>query len=681
MKSVLRRYGINRTKGRFVPEVKESMNKKKTTWLALLCSMSLIGASCTKSDTPLSSAESKTSTQPTSSSSSSVVTKATITYGTGEGYTLTGPSSVDVGSDLTFTLVYEEGYAGGTVSASGGTLIDNKDGTYSIAGVKGDIAISVAGVAKITLTITYPTGEHFTLTGEKSVAFGSSYTFSVVFEAGYSGIVKVNGETVTLAEDGSYMIPVVKANVLITVEGVDIATYPVSLPTGEGYTLTADKEVVKYGESLTFTFHVLANYSGGVVKVNGTAIVFDSNGQATIQNITGPLTITVEGLIKTITMNYVSGTGYHFSGPATANLGDSVTFTLTYEEGYQGGTVMAGTTALSPNTDGTYTIASIGDETAKITLLNVEQIIASSACDFEGTDGNLTVSEEASFIDSADGFKKSTKVVTGGDTSNSAYRHPRVLANAILGDYKEISFAISSGGTHYWELLSLDGKTTYAANNNSTWKKIRIALDGALYRLYVLPGAEGDTLGWTATTFEATTNMMDLKLRLADGDSYYVSEMIGVRQDESLAAPYSVIAASPVAQAGTVSTSVYPKAVPVASKSTLCTYGWGRQTLTDLALANYREILFYVMATNTDTSGFWYSGFFYNGSAVGSEDPFKLNSWRVMRLTQNSDGTFAVTGNNYLNNASMALSNLNQLNFQTANQSSYYFSEVFGIAK
>lgn len=645
------------------------MNKKKTTWLALLCSMSLIGASCTKTGTPVSSADSKTSTLPTSSSSSSVVTKAAITYSTGEGYTLTGPASVDVGSDLTFTLAYEEGYAGGSVSASSGTLIDNKDGTYSIAGVTGDLTISVSGVSKITLSITYPTGDHFTLTGEKSVAFGSSYTFKVVFEAGYSGIVKVNGETVTLASDGSYMIPVVKANVLITVEGVDIATYPVSLPTGEGYTLTADKEVVKYGESLTLTFKVLASYSGGVVKVNGTALSFDSNGQATITNIVAPLTITVEGLIKTITLDYVSGTGYHFTGPATANLGDSVTFNVVYDAGYSGGTVMAGNTVLSANTDGSYTIASIAEATRTITLVDVYETITDCVADFPNAG---TQSVETVVVNTAGGYAKSTKLVVKGE---DGFTHSNAFRFAPLAKYKEVRFSVYADGAHWWMVKPWGDDPYYVCSNEAKWHEVELKLEDGAFHIYFDGTAKNETL-------DVESNMMDFYMNVSSstGAIFYFSELQGILNDVEYTSPYKVIAESPLASGvGTEDTKVLPPFAP-ATKTYKGTYLWqaSDRACADIDLTLYKEILYYVR-DDSQTGNGWTS--LRKGTTdLSGINALALNVWAPVRLVlkNSSTNTWSVLSNNYAGSDVVA-TNFNQ--FVYALNDEYHFSQIFGITR
>ena len=71
-------------------------------------------------------------------------------------------------------------------------------------------------------TVTIPTGEGYTITGEKTVKNGEDYTFTVTVSEGYDAanmVVKVNGEEVT-AVDGKYTVEKVSSDLTITVSGV-----------------------------------------------------------------------------------------------------------------------------------------------------------------------------------------------------------------------------------------------------------------------------------------------------------------------------------------------------------------------------------------------------------------------------------------------------------------------------
>lgn len=72
-------------------------------------------------------------------------------------------------------------------------------------------------------TVTIPTGEGYTITGEKTAKGGKDYTFKLEldyrYEAGENFAVQVNGETVT-SEKGVYTVKNVSTDLVITVKGV-----------------------------------------------------------------------------------------------------------------------------------------------------------------------------------------------------------------------------------------------------------------------------------------------------------------------------------------------------------------------------------------------------------------------------------------------------------------------------
>lgn len=72
-------------------------------------------------------------------------------------------------------------------------------------------------------TVTIPTGEGYTITGEKTAKGGKDYTFKLEldyrYETGEDFAVQVNGETVT-GEKGVYTVKNVSTDLVITVEGV-----------------------------------------------------------------------------------------------------------------------------------------------------------------------------------------------------------------------------------------------------------------------------------------------------------------------------------------------------------------------------------------------------------------------------------------------------------------------------
>ena len=108
------------------------------------------------------------------------------------------------------SVVKNEETGGYTVSYTYG--FDNAN--YGLKTVTAEIA---------DYTVTIPTGEGYTVTGEKTAKGGKDYTFKLEldyrYEAGEDFAVQVNGETVT-GEKGVYTVKNVSTDLVITVKGV-----------------------------------------------------------------------------------------------------------------------------------------------------------------------------------------------------------------------------------------------------------------------------------------------------------------------------------------------------------------------------------------------------------------------------------------------------------------------------
>ena len=108
------------------------------------------------------------------------------------------------------SVVKNEETGGYTVSYTYGFDSEN----YGLKTVTAEIA---------DYTVTIPTGEGYTITGEKTAKGGKDYTFKLEldyrYEAGEDFAVQVNGETVT-GEKGVYTVKNVSTDLVITVKGV-----------------------------------------------------------------------------------------------------------------------------------------------------------------------------------------------------------------------------------------------------------------------------------------------------------------------------------------------------------------------------------------------------------------------------------------------------------------------------
>ncbi len=189
------------------------------------------------------------------------------------------------------SVVKNEETGGYTVSYTYG--FDNAN--YGLKTVTAEIA---------DYTVTIPTGEGYTVTGEKTVKNGEDYTFTVTVTEGYDAanmVVKVNDTEVT-AVDGVYTVEKVSSDLTITVEGVvkkQAAGHAVTLTPGEGYTLTGEA-TAEDGKDYTFTVTVAEGFvknGAFAVKADGTALKANEDGSYTVKAVAADLTITVEGVM------------------------------------------------------------------------------------------------------------------------------------------------------------------------------------------------------------------------------------------------------------------------------------------------------------------------------------------------------------------------------------------------
>lgn len=239
-----------------------------------------------------------------------------VSIPSGEGYTVVGEANVKEGEDYSFQVNIANGYNGTdmVVKVNGNTVVKTGN-AYVVNSVSGNLVITVTGVKKNapdTYTVTLPSGNGFTASGETTVTAGSNYSFTVTVATGYdvSTLVVKNGEatlTATSTEGNvvTYTINNVQSNITLTATIAKLK-FSVTLPTGEGYAVVGESEAV-YGEDYTFTVNAVAGYSvqDAVVK-SGDVTLTGVNGTYTVANVTANVVITVENVVKL--SDYVSVT-------------------------------------------------------------------------------------------------------------------------------------------------------------------------------------------------------------------------------------------------------------------------------------------------------------------------------------------------------------------------------------
>lgn len=234
----------------------------------------------------------------------------TVVLPQGEGFTASfveGNGTVPFAQSVSFRVDLAAGYNPATlVVKANGQPLTGENGVYTLEAVTEDTTVTVEGPALYQYTVSLPQGEGYEAFFEEgssaTVAHGGSASFRVVLKEGYHPenlTVSANGEPL-LPADGIYTIENITGNVIVTVEGVRINEYTVSLPQGEGFEAAFEEGFsasVSHGGSTSFRLSIGEKYDDAnlIVKANGQPLTGE-NGVYTVENVTENVIVTVEGL-------------------------------------------------------------------------------------------------------------------------------------------------------------------------------------------------------------------------------------------------------------------------------------------------------------------------------------------------------------------------------------------------
>jgi thiol protease/hemagglutinin prtT len=351
-----------------------------------------------------------------------------------------------------------------------------------------------------TYNVTFTTGDGYTFGGGRVVESGKDYTFTVKIADGYEKsaefAVKANGK-VLAEKDGKYTVSAVTENITVTVTGVvkkaaPIVKHSVTLPTGEGYTVTGATEVVE-GENYTFTLAAATgfNIDNAVVKVNGEELDNNGNvGEYTVENVTADLVITVEGVARnSLEVTLTNGIGYKLDGELAATYGLPYTFEVVIGAAFKatdGFAVKVNGTALTAEEDGKYKVAN-PTEALTITVEGVTIDESKKASFFYAPKNDVDESYNANIVydETADTFTaKSVKNTNAYDVAID----PDVVAWYKANGYKFLSMYYNNTNGNVSSLVLYNDATTarYLADKDEPEK----AINGLVFagRKYVSPG-------------------------------------------------------------------------------------------------------------------------------------------------------------------------------------------------
>ena len=267
-----------------------------------------------------------------------------VTIPDGEGFTFEGETTAGKNQDYSFTVNINEGYDGSAMVVKvNGTEMTGNNGVYTVTDVTESLVITIEGIAKKeVLSVTAPTGEGFTFSGNDTVYKTEDYVFTISVDGAFNAtdmVVKAN-ETVLVGNKGKYTVSAVSENIVITVEGVVPKTiYTVTLTEGEGYTLKG-QDTSYAGEPYTFTVSVDDSIYWAdkiEVLVDGEKVTL-TNGKHTFGALDGDKTVTVQNILERqiLTVTKTEFEGVVINGDDTVREGKAYTFTVTVNEKYDG---------------------------------------------------------------------------------------------------------------------------------------------------------------------------------------------------------------------------------------------------------------------------------------------------------------------------------------------------------
>ena len=271
----------------------------------------------------------------------------------------------------------------------------------------------------------------------RQAPMGQAVTFTVTPDTGYMltpGSVQVNGGAVALTENGNgtYTFTMPGEAVVISAAFEKI-NYAVTLGTFENGAVTASAATAQMGDTVTLTVSPDTGYQlvADSLKVNGGDVALTDNGDGTYTFTMPAAAVTVEAAFEKADYAVTLGTvenGTVTASAATAQMGDTVTLTVSPDTGYQlvadSLKVNGGDVALTDNGDGTYTFtmpaAAVTVEAAfekigyTVTVGTFENgtVTASAATVPMGDTVTLTVTPDTGYRLVADSLK-----VNGGDVA------------------------------------------------------------------------------------------------------------------------------------------------------------------------------------------------------------------------------------------------------------------------
>lgn len=256
---------------------------------------------------------------------------------------LTVDDTIYYGDELVITYAPTYGHTKTVFTIEGAEGVEGKENTYKVID---DLTVTYEEeINKYAVTLTEGAG--YTLSSEDDlteIEHGSFISISLTIDDEYNQstpVVKANGGTISGNGDGTYTIQVLD-DLTITVEGVEINKYAVTLTEGTGYYYEPQGEIdlssIEHGTRIYVKLKLeeAYNQSNPSIMLKGQVL---AQGATTFSFVvTEDSVVTVENVeINKYDVTLTQGVGYELQSEDTLTdvaHGSEISFTLTLGEGY-----------------------------------------------------------------------------------------------------------------------------------------------------------------------------------------------------------------------------------------------------------------------------------------------------------------------------------------------------------
>jgi hypothetical protein len=306
----------------------------------------------------------------------------------GANGSISGPASANYGGSVAYTITPATGYHVADILVDG--VSAGAVTSYSFSNVTASHTISVT-FAINTYSITTSAGANGSISGPASVNYGGSVAYTITPATGYH-VADVLVDGVSAGPVTSYSFSNVTAPHTISATFA-INSYSITATVGANGSISGPA-TVNHGDSAAYTISPATGYHVADVLVDGA-----SAGAVTsysFSNVTAGHTISATFAINTYSITASAGANGSISGPASANYGGSVAYTISPATGYHVADVLVDGVSAGAVTSYSFSNVTAGHTISATFAINTYSITASA-----GANGSISGPASANYGGSA----------------------------------------------------------------------------------------------------------------------------------------------------------------------------------------------------------------------------------------------------------------------------------------